>query len=169
MPAALDVDWEAIKILAREIGVRETARRMDIPEATLQARSAREGWIRDIPRSQPLPATMRQTATGATNGPKPSVVHAETLKELAGKTRLGHAKAQAKVAELVETMDAQEVLAMMPGVLQAVKASSILHGWTAGNNGAPSVRLDLIANSGGTALRLEMGGSVESESEEDEE
>jgi len=168
MPAPLDLDevggWEAVKVLAMAVGVREAARRMNLPEATVQARSAREGWMQDIPRSQPLPPTMRQTATGAT---KPSVAYAEILKEDNRETRLDHSRAARKVARHVANLEPEEVLQIMPSVLQNIKGAALVHGWSTGNNGQPSVRLDLIANSGGTALRLEMGGSVESEEDEE--
>lgn len=45
MPAALNVDREAVRTLAVAVGVREAARQMDIPEATVQAWSARGEWF----------------------------------------------------------------------------------------------------------------------------
>lgn len=165
MPAALDVDREAVKTLAMAVGVREAARRMGLDENTVRQWSAREGWLRDAPRSQPLPPTVLQPVTGVTKSPSQAM--GETLKELAGRTRLGHAKAQAKVADLVSEMDAQEVLMSMPAILQGVKASSILHGWTAGSSGQPSVRLDLVSGSNGTAMRLDIGASEAPEDDED--
>lgn len=58
MPAALDVNWTEIQMLALTVGVREAARQMGISEDAVMKRSSREGWISDRPASVPPPPTM---------------------------------------------------------------------------------------------------------------
>jgi hypothetical protein len=38
------VNWEAVKMLAMEVGAREAARRLGIKESTVLSRAKREGW-----------------------------------------------------------------------------------------------------------------------------
>jgi len=46
MPAALDVNWDAIRIeFAHGVSIPELARKYEISEGTLKARSAREKWV----------------------------------------------------------------------------------------------------------------------------
>lgn len=45
MPAALDVDKEAVRTLVIAVGVREAARRMGLAEGTVQDWSATGGWV----------------------------------------------------------------------------------------------------------------------------
>lgn len=47
MPAALDVDWSAVRTLAVAVGIREAARQLGISEDAVMQRSAREGWLSD--------------------------------------------------------------------------------------------------------------------------
>jgi len=153
-------------MLAVEVGVREAARRMGLSEEAVMKRSSREGWIRDLPRSERLPPTVLQPVSVVRTAPD---AQADSIKERDKRSRSNHARAAETVSARIAEMEGDELLATMPAVLQSVKHASVTFGWAVGSNGQQSVRLDLIANSGGTALRLEMGGSVESESEEDEE
>ncbi len=55
--------WEQIKTAyAAGIGLREIARKMNIPEGTVLARAKREGWTREVNNAKLSPsATTRQT------------------------------------------------------------------------------------------------------------
>src|SRR4051812_23388649 len=62
MPAALDVNREAVRVLCVAVGVREAARKLGLPESTVQSWSQRGGWLK--PTVQP-PTVL--AATSATN------------------------------------------------------------------------------------------------------
>jgi hypothetical protein len=118
MPAALDVDREAVKTLAIAVGVREAARQMSIPEATVQAWSARFGWFED--KITPKPPHL-QPATVAT---KPSQALNNVLESRKQRTRLNLTKYLvngSKVAAKSRSplRDAPNVKALA-GVMQAV-------------------------------------------------
>lgn len=162
MPAALDVDWEAVRTLAVAVGVREAARRVGLDESTVQSRSQRERWLADLPRSQPLPPTVLARATSETM--RPSEAMAGALRDMSARTRLGHARVAQAVAEHVETMEGQEALLSMPLILQGAKHAAVVHSW-AGSSGQTPMRLDILAGSG-SAVRLTLGGESTVESED---
>ena len=127
MPAALDVDREAVKTLAVAIGVREAARQMGLNEDTVRQWSCRESWFAPTPK----PATMQpQTVTDVT---KPSVALANVLADDSLHTRVGFSKAARKVAThlgdkepstLVERDTAQSAR-------QWAEIAKTTHGWDA--------------------------------------
>lgn len=63
-PKGQEITRESVKTLAIAVGVRESARQLGIPEATVQAWSAREGWF----KRPEMPASVlgKQGATIAT-------------------------------------------------------------------------------------------------------
>lgn len=142
MPPPLDVDWEAIKTMAVALGLAETSRRTGVSLDAIQQRSHRESWLRDIPRSEPLPLSIRPTPVVSSVSPAEGM--ASVMRDLSSKTRLSHAKVAAKVSERLEVADADEILVNMPNVLAAGKHAALVHGWQAGQGGT-SVRLDLLA------------------------
>ncbi len=164
MPS-LATDWEAVKTLAVAVGVREAARRMGLKQSTVKSQCTRERWLASLPRDVPLPPTVQARASNASKSP--STALAESLREMAQRTRLGHARAAQAVAKHVETFTGEEALTAAPLILQSVRAASLVYGWSAGSNGQQSVRLDLVAGSQGCAVRLEMGG--EGQNDEDDE
>lgn len=54
MPAALDIDREAVRTLVVAVGVREAARQLSIAEATVQAWSARGKWVAEKHQAQAI-------------------------------------------------------------------------------------------------------------------
>lgn len=158
---SLDVDWQAIRMLAVEIGVREAARRLDIDESTVMSRCAREGWLRDLPRSMPLPPTQRPIASNASN---PAKIQGDVLKERNGNTRLGHSLAANKLADKFAGMDGDELLQATPALLQAGRHAAQVFGWQTGSTGQQPLRLDILA--GQTAVRLEVGSAQDAPDEE---
>lgn len=53
-PATIEpVNWEAVKVLAIAVGVREAARKCGLSENTVMARCRREGWL-DMPGAREI-------------------------------------------------------------------------------------------------------------------
>lgn len=70
MPAPRDVNRESVKTLAIAVGVREAARQLNIPEATVQSWSLRGAWFKQAAQT-PLPPTVTPiAATNATTASK---------------------------------------------------------------------------------------------------
>lgn len=85
MPAALDVDREAVRVLAVAVGVREAARQMGLGESTVQQWSARGNWF-----TKPVqPPTVIQPVTNVT---KPALALQNTLDERKHTTKLNLSK-----------------------------------------------------------------------------
>lgn len=63
MPPPLNVDREAVRTLAVAVGVREAARQMNIPEATVQAWSARGNWSVQIEAAKAAHVQRLEAAT----------------------------------------------------------------------------------------------------------
>lgn len=141
MPAALDVDWEAIKTLAIAVGIREAARRVGISEESVMQRSSREGWLRDLPRSIPMPPTVMRAVSVVSN---PGEAMGQAMKDLNDGTRFGHAKVARKIADKLSQSDEDELLAIMPSVLMAGKHAALVAGNWGGQQGT-TMRLDLLA------------------------
>lgn len=140
MPAALDLDWEAVKTLSVAIGVAEAVRRMGIEAHAMAVyqRARREGWqIKDRPRDVALPATVHKVVKLVKT---PSQVMAEELKDLGSRSRLSLARGLAKGAAHVENLPPETVLADAQNVKSLVQSTSVVHGW---NNSAPTVNVNL--------------------------
>lgn len=84
-------------MLVMSIGVREAARKMGIPESTVQAWSARGEWLKALRRK---PATIVKPASmvSATIATSPVDVLRDTLAENARNTKLGFTKYAARIA-----------------------------------------------------------------------
>ena len=145
MPAALEIDREQVRIVAVQIGVREAARQFGLPEATVQAWSAREEWFaKKREQEQIVESARNQKIERQGLQPVATKTAAEVLRDYSGTTRLSHAKVADKVAKSLEIKDADELLVNMQNVLSAGKHAALVHGWQAGTGGT-SVRLDLLA------------------------
>ena len=152
MPAPLDIDREQVRLLVQQHGVREAARMCGLAEPTVQAWSARYGWIRELTDRPHLPPTLIQRASTATI--RPADANAELIRKGSRGWKVASAKVGAKLAE----KEADEL--MEPGVAQkwagvAQKAGLL----TGGVEGV--VRLEVLARSRG----LEYGQDVVQEAE----
>jgi hypothetical protein len=142
MPAALDVNWEAVRMLAQTIGVREAARRMGISEDAVMQRSKREGWLRDLPRSQPLPQTVLKTVSNVISAPEAA---ANYLKEVLTQTRTNHAKiALVASSELCKVAEAEPAALLVPETAQTLlthaKHAALAGSW---QSQAPTAKINL--------------------------
>lgn len=157
MPAALDVNWEAIKMLALSIGVREAARRMNLPEGAVMMRSSREGWMRDIPRSKILPSTMLRPVSGVSD---PAKVYLEELKKIDVETRIEHARTQHANAKYIASRKPQINVEDAQNVKACVQTAGILLGW---ESDRPVARLNLTITGGNSVQELPLNHTLDAE------
>lgn len=151
MPAALDVNWGEVRTLAVAVGVREAARRMGLPEGAVMMRSSREGWLANLPRSQPLPATMVRAVSGVSSAPK---ALAQVMLEDSQDCRSTALRVAKRALRRVERCDDDELL--MPevaGVLnQHTKTASVAGNW---QGSAPSLKIQFGATSTTAPITME--------------
>lgn len=137
MPAALEVNKEAVKMLAKVIGVRAAAREMGLPEPTVQAWSAREDWLADtrvVPVSRPASMV---PATRATKSPEEALSAVLADHERETKLSLARtARANALVAERAGLSGAGDALS-------TGKLAALVHGWADGSTGSPAVVINV--------------------------
>jgi hypothetical protein len=88
------VDWEAVRVLAIELGAREAARRLGIKESTVLSRAKRDKW--NLPKRRGG-ATLK-SAAAITLQSKPGDVLIASHKELEGATKTGLMLTAAKAA-----------------------------------------------------------------------
>jgi hypothetical protein len=88
------VDWEAVRVLAIELGARETAKRLGIKESTVLSRARRDEW--KLPKRNGG-ATLK-SASAITLQSKPGDVLIASHKELEGVTKTGLMLTAAKAA-----------------------------------------------------------------------
>jgi hypothetical protein len=126
----LNVDKEAVRILAIEVGAREAARRLGLNEATVCQWSARYKWKLPV-RNQHAVITAPFASKNDSNGSKSKPTGAELLKadfkKLEERTRNGLAYATARAAE--EAADLEHVLPRTQQMQQLSSAAARVFGW----------------------------------------
>ena len=153
MPAALDVDWEAVRVLALAVGVREAARRMGLEESTVTTSSMRDGWLRDLPRSESLPPTVQSRAVSAVRSPGEAL--SDVLREDGAATRLGHSRFHRKISEnLAKEEDPDKLYALASVALTNIKGAALTHGWATGQAPVVTVNVGDMRSAGGVVLDL---------------
>lgn len=147
MPALqpLDIDREAVRVLVVAIGVRPAARELGLSEDTVAAWSARGGWLAHTREKPVLPATMEPVASGASKSPADAL--ADVMSDLDRRSKLGFAKASAKVAEDAADKPVAALIEDAQAINTWAKTASLAHGW-AGSAGATvnvavALRLDM--------------------------
>jgi len=141
MPAALDVNWEAIKMLAMEVGVREAARQMGISENTVKRKCTLEGWLVNLPRSTPMPASVVRYVP---NVPNPSNLLANAMREDSLQTRASAIRITRRALKRAEQCDDDELMVPeVAGVInQHTKTAALAGAWQA-QSVAPKISLHL--------------------------
>lgn len=133
MPAALDVNWTEVKMLALSVGVREAARRMGLPEDAVKQRSWREGWLANMPKSQALPVSMVRPVTGVTDG---ATALANAMKDDAQRGRAAALRVSRRALERVDRCDDDELILPETADVASkwIKSASVAGGYGAGES-----------------------------------
>jgi len=141
MPAALDVNWEAIEMLALEVGVREAARRLGLDENTVKRRCTREGWLAERPANVPLPPTVLKAVP---NVPSAAKILQQSMREDAMN---GRAKALRLSRRALEGLDRDKSDAdLQTQEVATVAASWIKSASIAGGYGAAEAVIKMNLN-----------------------
>lgn len=143
MPAALEVDKEQVRIIALAVGVREAARQFGLSEGTVSYWSAKEGWMdkqEQVEAAQAMAIERVKSKQGVQAVPS----GAQVMEGMNGETRYGHAVGAHKVAQKIQTMDADELFLSAPLLAQHAKHAQAVFGWAQNVTGA--IRLDVLAS-----------------------
>jgi hypothetical protein len=127
------VDWEAVRVLAIELGARETARRLGIKESTVLSRARRDKW--KLPNRKG--GATKASASAITLQSKPGDVLIASHKELEDGTKTAlmqtlHRASQAVVARR-DPLDITNMAQFRDACLSAAR----MFGWN--GNAQPSV------------------------------
>jgi hypothetical protein len=143
MPAPLDVNREAVRVLVLSVGVRVAARQMGIPQATVQAWSARGKWLRqtrDQPATMPKPLSM----VSATIATKPHFSLQNTIQEEGDRTRVALLRSSRKAAEHVDAMQPRDILNNAKSLYYVATVAEKAAGW--GENGTGGTAVNILSN-----------------------
>ena len=152
MPATLEIDREAVKVLVMELGCREAARRMGLNENTVMAWSRRFGWLETRPANVPLPPSVIQPARNARTA---SEALADAYKDDRVQTRLAMSRATRKAATALEQKDGNSLLSDGGTTLKTVaQAASLVHGWQEQSQARVVVCLQALEQSQGAELSV---------------
>jgi len=130
MSAPLDVDREAVRVLVVALGVRQAAREMGLNEDTVSAWSARYGWLKHLRAAPVVPASLVRIASNASKQPAEAL--ADALESLSTRSRIGFAKASAKVAEKLADTEAEALVGMSAEAKSWAQTAAIAHSWSGG-------------------------------------
>lgn len=138
--AVQPVNWEAVKMLAMAVGVRESARRMGLSEDRVRQRCTREGWLK-TPEAQAVNKLAIAARSGITcRQSSPAALMQAEIASLGAKSRLSFARGIAKAAEHVEQLPGDQILAQSSDVKNVAQTADLVHGW---KEAAPSVKIRL--------------------------
>lgn len=173
MPAAaLPVDWNEVRTVARAVGVREAARRFDISEDAARQRSSREGWFADRNEAREQLDSLSQQREKALstlhNGNVTIVTAADVLDHRQhGKPSREYAARAAKngLKRLADASDENPAQMTDPENVSAlvglVKVANTVHGWS-GSAQPATIRLELLARGAGNGPVIDAEMTVES-------
>jgi len=147
MPQALEIDRDEVKLIALSVGVREAARQYGLPEATVQAWSARYGWFAQREQEVAIVEAAKELKRERQGLQPIATSPAEILKRTGPNTRAKLAIAVEKQAESLAETDAQELVLMAQTVTTVINGAAKLHSWAITVEG--SVRLDVLASGAG--------------------
>lgn len=152
MPAALDIDREAVRVLVVAIGPRAAARELGLPEATVQAWSARGGWLekhREMQEIGVIRVREREALQGRVQPiatKSPATVMQEAIEDLSTRSKIGFAKASCKVAEELAGSEPGKLLLLSQEAQHWAKTAALAGGWAGAGttvNVAVALRMDM--------------------------
>jgi hypothetical protein len=149
--APVPINWEAVRMLALVVGVRESARRMGISEEAVKKRCTREGWLAD-PAAREIARRSVVERSGMTVAPtmvpilSPTAALNAELSQLGSKTKLGIARGLARASEVIGEMGGVQVIDNAHEIKSVAQTADLVHGW---KDSAPQVkiRLDVLSGS----------------------
>jgi len=130
-------DWEAVRVLAIELGAREAARRLGIKESTVLSRAKRDKW--NLPKRRGG-ATLK-SAGAITLQSKPGDVLIASHKELEGATKTGLMLTAAKAATIAAQKPPLDV-SNTSQLRDLANSSSRIFGWN--TKAAPQTQLNQV-------------------------
>jgi hypothetical protein len=125
MPAPLDVNREAVRVLAVAVGVREAARQMGLGESVVMKWSADEGWLKPV--EQKLPPTVTKQAVSGVS--KPAEAMSNALQSMGDKSRLLVAKGLHRGSKHIAKLDGEAVLQRANEIKAHVGSLKEVHAW----------------------------------------
>ena len=144
MPQALEIDRDKVKMVAIQVGVREAARAFDLPEATVQAWSRRDGWMKEVAETQAFIQERVPVHPLSTKSPS------EVIKRYGERSKLRLSKTVDKTALHLSKQTPPELLCNTQALVNTVNAASKLHNWQTPTNQA-------LVNINLTGVRYEEG------------
>ena len=117
------IDRESVRVLAIELGVPETARRLGLNRNTVHSWARRYNW--DLPKRAGRPGIVpaRDLHT------KPGDVLIATHEELEGRTKTGLAQATAKASEHAAKLPGNVILERTPAIRDLAASAARIFGW----------------------------------------
>jgi hypothetical protein len=139
--------WEQIKAgYAAGIGLREIARKMNVPEGTVLARAKREGWTQQIAAAKQAVALPQSNAIT----PTPMQSIAAVMQERGERYRERMADVSERVAGHLESLHADEILGRSAQVEKIDNVARRTFGLDSPAAGSGAVNLHVL--SGGRAV-----------------
>jgi hypothetical protein len=133
------IDWEAVRVLAIELGAREAARRLGIKESTVLSRASRDKW--NLPRRKGG-ATLK-SADAISLRSKPGDVLLQTHKELEERTKSGLAQATTRAAEAAAKAEKPVDVNSTSHLRDLATSAARIFGWDKPLSG-PAVQLNQL-------------------------
>jgi hypothetical protein len=124
-----EINKEAFKMLALEIGLNAACRKLDVPIPTGKSWARRGGW--KLPkRSGGRPSRALPASTASSLHPIADAL-VETHKELEAKTKSGLATAAAKAADHVQSLDGASTFGQSNKLRDLAASAARIFGWDA--------------------------------------
>lgn len=137
--SSIEVDREAVRVLATAVGVREAARKLGLDEDRVRQWSSRGKWFAETAR----PPTMTQSKTVTSVTKSPAVALQEHLSALSGDSRLSLAITGNKLAQHFEQLDPAEAAACTPAIKDAVVINEKVHSWNSSKDSPALINIQI--------------------------
>ena len=135
------IDWEAVRVLAIELGAREAARRLGLKQSTVLSRASRDKW--NLPRRKGG-ATLK-SANVITLRSKPGDVLLQTHKELEERTKSGLAQATARAAEAAARSEKPLDVSNTAQLRDLAASAARVFGWDKGDKTQVNVNAVVVS------------------------